>query len=155
MGKNLPAMQEMKVQSLGQKDPLEKEMATHSSALACRIPQTEEPGGLQSQRVGHHWATAHKLCSHLGLVWTLTVFADQVTKHLILSFFLCKLRVKHICDKVVVKTSWDDVQGAPLTPRVALVWCISSAMPMTYVIVQPDSQGRKLRAGIEEFSSNS
>ena len=41
-------MQEMWVQSLGQKDPLEKEMATHSSILAWKIPQTEEPGRLQS-----------------------------------------------------------------------------------------------------------
>ena len=56
MIKNLPAMQETWVQSLGQEDPLEKEMATHSSILAWKIPWTEEPGGLQSigsQRVGH------------------------------------------------------------------------------------------------------
>ena len=46
--KHLPAMQETWVQSLGQEDPLEKEMATHSSVLAWRIPQTEEPGRLQS-----------------------------------------------------------------------------------------------------------
>ena len=46
--KNLPAMQETWVQSLGQEDPLEKEMATHSSVLAWRIPQSEEPGRLQS-----------------------------------------------------------------------------------------------------------
>jgi len=46
--KNLPAMQETPVQSLGWEDPLEKEMATHSSILAQRIPWTEEPGGLQS-----------------------------------------------------------------------------------------------------------
>ena len=54
--KNLPAMQETRIQSLGQEDALEKEMATHSSILAWRVPQTEEPGGLQSmelQRVGH------------------------------------------------------------------------------------------------------
>ena len=54
--KNLPAMQETQVQSLGQEDPLEKEMATHSSILAWSIAWTEEPGGLQSmgsQRVGH------------------------------------------------------------------------------------------------------
>ena len=44
--KNLPAMQETQVQSLGRKDPLEKEMATHSSVLVWRIPWTEEPGGL-------------------------------------------------------------------------------------------------------------
>ena len=47
-GKNLPAMQEIHVQSLGLEDPLEKEMAAHSSVLAWRIPWTEEPGGLQS-----------------------------------------------------------------------------------------------------------
>ena len=46
--KNLPAMQETQVQSLGQEDRLEKEMATHSSILAWRIPWTEEPGGLHS-----------------------------------------------------------------------------------------------------------
>ena len=57
--KNPPAMQEpqeMQVQSLGQEDPLEEGMATHSSILAWRIPWTEEPGGLQSmgqQRVRH------------------------------------------------------------------------------------------------------
>ena len=54
--KNLPEMQETPVQSLGQKDALEKAVATHSSILAWRIPWTEEPGGLQSigsQRVGH------------------------------------------------------------------------------------------------------
>ena len=54
--KNLPAMWEMQVRSLGREDPLEKGMATHSSILAWRIPRTEEPGGLQSmgsQRVGH------------------------------------------------------------------------------------------------------
>ena len=54
--KNLPAMQETQVQSLGQEDPLEKEMVTHSNILAWSIPRTEEPGGLQSmgsQRVRH------------------------------------------------------------------------------------------------------
>ena len=48
MVKNLPAMQETWVQSLGQEDPLKKEMATHSSILAWRNPWTEETGGLQS-----------------------------------------------------------------------------------------------------------
>ena len=46
--KSLPAMQEAWVQSLDQEDPLEKEMATHSSILAWEIPRTEEPGGLRS-----------------------------------------------------------------------------------------------------------
>ena len=56
MLKRLPALWETWVQSLGQEDPLEKEMATHSSILAWRIPWKEEPGVLQStglQRVGH------------------------------------------------------------------------------------------------------
>ena len=48
MVKNLPAMQETRVQSLSQKDPLEKEMTTHPSILAWRIPWTEEPGRPQS-----------------------------------------------------------------------------------------------------------
>ena len=55
--KNPPATQETQVQSLGWEDPLEKDMATHSSILAWEIPWTEEPGGLQStgwQRVGHN-----------------------------------------------------------------------------------------------------
>ena len=55
MVKNLPAMWETRVRSLGWDDPLEKGMATHSSILAGRIPWTEEPGGLQSmglQRAG-------------------------------------------------------------------------------------------------------
>ena len=65
--KNLPAMQEMQemwVQSLGQEEPLEKEMATHSSILAWKIPWTEEPGGLQStgsKGVRHDWAHRHSL----------------------------------------------------------------------------------------------
>ena len=56
MIKRLPAMWETQVQSLGQEDPLEKEMATHSSILAWKIPWTEEPGGPKSMgslRVGH------------------------------------------------------------------------------------------------------
>ena len=56
MVKRLPTMQETQVLSLGQEDPLEKKMATHSSILAWKIPWTEEPGRLQSmgsQKVGH------------------------------------------------------------------------------------------------------
>ena len=64
--KHLPAVQETRVWSLGQEDPLEDEMATHSSILAWRIPWTEELGRLQSmwsQRVGHDWAI------WLSLLW--------------------------------------------------------------------------------------
>ena len=56
MVKRLPTMRETWVQSLGREDPLQKEMTTHYTILAWRIPWTEEPGGLQSmgsQRAGH------------------------------------------------------------------------------------------------------
>ena len=56
MVKNLPAMRDTRVRSLGWEDSMETGMATHSSILACRVPWTEEPGRLQSmssQRVGH------------------------------------------------------------------------------------------------------
>ena len=52
MAKNLPAVQETQVQFLGQEDPLEEEMATHSSILAWRIPWTKEPGRLQGRFMG-------------------------------------------------------------------------------------------------------
>ena len=58
MVKNMPAVQETQVRSLGWEDPREKEMATHSSILAWEIPWTQEPGRLQSmglQRLGHNW----------------------------------------------------------------------------------------------------
>ena len=61
MVKRLPAVRETQVQSLGWEDPLEKEMTTHSSTLAWKIPWTKEPGRLQfmaSQRVGHDRATS-------------------------------------------------------------------------------------------------
>ena len=74
--KNLSAMQETQIQSLGQEDPLEMEMAIHFSILAWRIPWTEEPGRLQSmglQRVGHDWVNNTlriNPCSH----WKLCLF---------------------------------------------------------------------------------
>ena len=62
--KHLPAVQDAWVQSLGQEDPLEKEMAPHSSTLSWKIPWTEEPARLQSmglQRVRHNWATSPRV----------------------------------------------------------------------------------------------
>ena len=75
--KRLPAVPETWVQSLGREDPLEKEMATHSSVLAWRIPWTEELGRLQSmglQRVGHDWTT-----SLSALNWTLLLLCNHCT----------------------------------------------------------------------------
>ena len=88
MVKHLPTMWETLVRSLGQEDPLEKEMAIHSSTLVWEIPWTENPGGLQSmgsQRVGHDWATSlHFTLSHFSQVrffvtpWTVSLPSSSV-----------------------------------------------------------------------------
>ena len=91
--KNLPAMWETQIWSLGLEDPLEKGMATHSSILARKVSWTEEPGGLQSmksQRVRHDWATKHTKALHTPspsyhtqfVCWTLwpeTGLSDEAT----------------------------------------------------------------------------
>ena len=72
MVKNLTAMQQIWIRSLGWEDPLKKGMATHSSILAWRIPRTEEPGGLQSlgsQRVRHDWVTLTHTHTHTRISW--------------------------------------------------------------------------------------
>ena len=74
--------QETQVQSLGWEDPLEEEMATHSSILAWKFPWTGEPGGLQStglQRVGHNLMTEHTL--------------TQIFKHVLSSFYALLLHL--------------------------------------------------------------
>ena len=77
LGKNLPAVQETRVLSLGQEDPLEKEIAIHSSILSWKIPWTEEPGGLQSmgpqesdmnEKLNHH-KTRKKICTSPVVQW--------------------------------------------------------------------------------------
>ena len=82
--KHLPAMQETQVQSLSWEDLQEKEMATHSSTLAWKIPWTEEPGSLQSmglQRMGHDWATSLSLIpasSECDCIW---IDVDERKRH--------------------------------------------------------------------------
>ena len=79
-------MQKMQVQSLGQEDPLEKEMATHSNIPAWKIPWTEETGGLQSvgwQRVEHDWATEHTH-STSDLITTTIPFPQSLSGILVL-----------------------------------------------------------------------
>ena len=74
MVKNLPAVQEAQVRSLGQEDPLEKGMATHSSILAWRIPWTEKPGGLQSIELLKELDTTERLTlSHLDVIVLITI----------------------------------------------------------------------------------
>ena len=99
--KNLPAKQETRVQSLGQEDPLEKGMATHSSIPAWRIPWAEEPGGLQSigsQRVRHDW-------SDLALMhtWAKKIMSRWQWCVSLLSW------VRHIRVATLAATSWGEM----------------------------------------------
>ena len=76
--KRPPAMQETRVRSLGSEDPLEEEMATHSSILTWRIPWTEDPDRLQSmgsQRVGHNWATSLSFFLWVYLTMVIVIIA--------------------------------------------------------------------------------
>ena len=97
--KNLPAVQETQVWSLGWEDPLKKGMTIHSSILSWRIPQTEEPGGLQSmglQRVGHDRAThthTHECCISTknllnSVMRTLICLHFWISRHLLKLTFL-------------------------------------------------------------------
>ena len=81
--KRLPTMWESRVRSLGRKDPLKKEMATHSSILAWKIPWAEDPGRLQSmgsQRVGHDWATSltQAVCKVRAFIINLTFLISLI-----------------------------------------------------------------------------
>ena len=101
--KRLPAMRETRLQSLGWEDPLEKEIATHCSILAWRIPQMEEPGRLQSmgsQRVRHNWVSfIHQ--RNWSLPWQHVVLS-QLNRFSFLAFlkklhfYLCKSWWKRI-----------------------------------------------------------
>ena len=80
-------MQETQVQALGQKDPLEEGMATHSSILTGESPWTEEPGGLQSiglQSVNHDWSDIAHI--HVFTIW---FFTENVYQSLTWSVFVC------------------------------------------------------------------
>ena len=108
MVKCLSTMQETWVPSLGQEDPLEKEMATHSSTIAGKIPWTEEPDKLQSmgsQRVRHNWATSLSLhllipSSHSILPTPPPSLATQVYLYVCESFFVLLVSSCHILDSI-------------------------------------------------------
>ena len=88
MVKNPSAMQETGVQAMGQEDPLEKGMATHSSILAQRIAWTEEPGGLQfmgSKRVVHGRATKHGIDFYL--LFQVYSMAEREREHPLVNYF--------------------------------------------------------------------
>ena len=92
--KHLPTMRETWVWSLGQEVPLEKEMATHSSILAWKIPGTEESGRLQSmrsQRVGHDWATSLRFTSLYA------IFIECLIKNILFYSHLTKSKGRERC----------------------------------------------------------
>ena len=106
--KHLSTMPETQVRSLGWEDPLEKEMAIHSSTISWKIPWTEEPGRLQSmgsQRVRHDWATSCS-CSHMNgkhfgdLPFFASTFHSKQTK---ISLFCIKC--KHVYTSLLCFTS--------------------------------------------------
>ena len=79
-------MQETQIGSLGQEDPLEEEMATHSSFPAWRIPWTEEPGGLQS--MGHKELDRIETISMQSICWTFLLLAFAYTDHFTWNSFI-------------------------------------------------------------------
>ena len=154
-------MWETWVRSLGQKDPLEKEMATHSSILAWRNPWMEEPGGLQSKRsqwVGYSWATSlpHRVSAtsrlwkivivsfllfnfdafHLSLIWLL----QQGLLFFILPNFLC-FHIRSLLAvsppsperETLCRKSPEGPNGT--IPLVSRAWCSSGISCVNYFVV--------------------
>ena len=130
--KHLPALQETWVRSLGWEDPLEKEMAIHSSILAWRIPWTEEPGGLQStgsQRVRHDWATS----LHLAPLGRLQVWYHFPSNHWFLwptDIKVCLVGTVTIKD-VLTTIKYLSFMTAMLSPNSndSFLSCITSQLP--------------------------
>ena len=115
MVKRLPAMRETWVRFLGREDPLEKEMAIHSSTLAWKIPWTEEPDRLQSmgsQRVGHDWVT---LLSHKALLYG--IYRRVHWRKIYGGHFLQgpSQRKHHKYDEYLI-TSWQQMSGWVSSP---------------------------------------
>ena len=132
MVKNLPGMQETRVRSLSQEDPLENEMATHSSVLAWRTAWTEEPGRLWpmgSQRVGHRW---RRLTPTIDSYYTHQrhpppQVARLYSRHWLTCLIQCKARWKlqHVLccawlpSRVqLFATPWTAAHQAPLSMRI-------------------------------------
>ena len=126
--KRLPPMWETWVWSLGQEDPLEKEMVTHSSILAWRIPWTEKPGKLQStgsQGVRHNWETSLSL----SLYWV---------PHSVLGFGGWFSSVQSLCSVWLFETPWTAACQASLSLTISQslpnFMPIASVMPSKYLI---------------------
>ena len=137
--KNLPAMQEMQVQSLGWEDPLEEGMATHSSILAWRIPWTEEPGGLQSigsQRVRHNWMPGAGIL-HIECILQIAYWVQHFPQHHLSGSGIAQLEFYHCWEQELCpwQRSWGRRLGTckgGIEPQES-PWKFSSIYPQTRV----------------------
>ena len=131
--RSLPAMQETQVWSLGWEDPLEKEMATHSSILAWKIPWTEEPGGLQSkglQRVKHDWVTGHQQqqafnIRHSAQAHQYTNAHTQIHTYSSLTWdFGCKLQNQHESDDLLIYIKYREQKSTLIDQDILKTTCV-------------------------------
>ena len=116
--KNLPAVQETWIQSLGWEDPLEKRMATHSGILAWRIPWTEEPDRLlsmRSQRVGYDWATNTFISLSQSFIGDYLQCKDEKSESQKVKCFDEVLNLNHFSCVWLFETPWIVVCQAPLS----------------------------------------
>ena len=127
-------MQETQVWSLGQEDPLEKEMATHFSILTWRIAWTEEPGGLPtgSQRVRHDWSdlarTDHFMLTQIALIMKNSYFPKRLVRRVVVrSLSRVRLFVIHGCS--LPGSSIHGVLQARVPEWVAISFCRGSSRP--------------------------
>ena len=151
MVKNLPAMQETQIQSLGQEDPLEKGMATLSSILAWRIPRTEEPGTLQSkrsQRVGHDWATNTLTFTFHTHTHTYTrLFSSVQFSRSVMSAIKKKKKNNVICSNMGrprhYHTKWRKSDRERQIPHITYMWNLKNKTNELIYKTETDSQTEK------------
>ena len=143
MVKNLSVMWETWVRSLGQEDPLEKEMATNSGILAWRLPWTEEAGGLESmwsQRVGNNWAT-NTFISAIVLPMKTNGFISPCVPH------NCEIKHNNGNPKVLQIWPWSTKWSRSKTNRILTRECTGhSKQPL------PTTQEKILHRGINRWS---
>ena len=142
--KRLFTVWETRVRALGREDPLEKEMATHSSTIAWKIPWTEEPGRLQSmgsQRVGHDWATS--LCFKRAFLSPICFQAHSQPTNTICNVVCLNLWTfttwRFICRRLAVyQLNYPGDFGNNISP-----YCLSHFSCITYAWKVPDCQHAK------------
>ena len=131
--KRLPTMRETWVQSLGQEDPLEKEMATHSSILAWRIPWTEEPGGLYSPRGRKESDTTERL--HFLSFSFLLGLLPFLFKNLLI-YFKWRTITPQCCGGPCHTSTWISHRRTRSPPPI--LNCPSASLPTPSLWVVPD-----------------